>query len=149
MKKIIKSTDVPGGNVSSHLFAKIQKINLEPEIDTTDRAWTFHDVLQTDTACVPWLISVDGEYFAAIQSPPAARSSHQVSFYPSTKRGKYRISLNTMVERLPFYMDLEAACDEFSQIMYKRKIEEEKIDDEMKILEELHDIQDTTDNIKE
>lgn len=121
MERIIKSSDVDGGNVTPAQFEGMRQYNLAPEFDASDKSWNFHRVLATDTKSTPWLISIEGEYFVAIQSPPAARGSHQVTFYPSTEKGKYKISLKTMVKRLTGYIDLEAACDEFATFIYDEK----------------------------
>ena len=138
MKKIIKSSEVPGGNVPPNLFEMMRRLNLQPEFDETDKSWKFHKVLHTDTLATPWLISIEEEYFVLVQSPPGSRGTHSVSVYPSNKKGKYSISLKTMIDRLPMYVDMEAAADEFARKVYAQKLIDAEIDEEMKIIEEIH-----------
>jgi len=144
MEPIIKSNDprVSGGNLSAPQRNFMFNRNLEPEFSTEGKSWNFHKVMNTDTGVVPWLISIEGEYYAALSVPAGSRTSYRCCFYPATERGKYKISLTTKVAEVNMYVDLEAACDEFAEIMYMRKLEEAEIDAEMKLIKENYEAED-------
>jgi hypothetical protein len=136
MKRIIKSTEVRGGNLSGFQSAFMREYNREPSFNTDEKSWEFHKVLKSDTQVTPWLISISGEYFVALQAPPGRRGSERVTFYKSNSKGKFKIDLYGVVEVLNLYVDLESACDEFAKIHYANKIREEELDIEMEISRE-------------
>ena len=123
MKRIIKNYEVPGGNLNAFQYQKVMDINREPTFNKEEKTWNFHGVLKCNTKSTPWHISIEGEHFVAVQSPPGPRGAYQVTFYPSNEKGKYTISLNNIYERIIGYVDLEAACDEFAQREFQKKLE--------------------------
>lgn len=138
MEPIIKSNDprTRNGNLTPAQRNFMFNRNLEPEFSTEGKSWNFHKVLKTDTKVVPWLISIEGEYFAALSVPAGSRTSYRCCFYPASERGAYKINLKTKVAEVNMYVDLEAACDEFAEIMYERKLINAELDDEMNLIEE-------------
>lgn len=123
MNRIIRNSEVPGGNLSDFQYERVMEINREPSFNRDEKTWNFHGVLKCNTKSTPWHISVGDEYFVAVQSPPGPRGAYQVSFYPSDEKGKYTISLAGMYERIAGFVDLEAACDEFAKLEYQKKLE--------------------------
>lgn len=123
---VIRSCDenVPTGNLSPAQMSYMIDRNRTPEFDASDKAWKFEKLLPTDTKVTPWLISINGEYFAALQVPPGSRTCHRVLFYNSDKKGKFKIDYKEVVEELNMYVDMESACDKFAQIFYQNKIED-------------------------
>ena len=137
MYKVIKSSECKTGNLSIHQQNFMNALNLTPEFDEGDKAWKLIKVMHTDTPCIPWLIQIEEIYYIAISAPPAPRGSYQTSFYTSNKRGQYSISTKNMVKRLKFYVDLEAACDEFAAGIFREKIENKQIEEDNEILIDL------------
>lgn len=113
--------------------------NLSPEFSEEGKSWTLQKVLKTDTGVVPWLISIEGEYFVALSVPAGSRTSYRCNFYPSNSKGSYSNSPYNRIAEVNLYVDLEAACDEFAKIVYERKLINAELDDEMRILEELQE----------
>lgn len=144
MEPIIKSNDprVRGGNLNTAQRDFMYDRNLTPEFSTEGKSWNFHKVLNTDTGVVPWLISIEGEYYAALSVPAGSRTSYRCGFYPASEKGKYSIGTNKRVAELNMYVDLEAACDEFAELMYMRKLEEAEIDAEMELIKENYEAED-------
>lgn len=136
MKRIIKSTEVPGGNLSGAQSAFMRQINREPSFNPDEKSWRFHKVLKSDTGVTPWLISIEGEYFAALQAPPGSRGSEKVTFFRADEKGKYKIGIDRVIETLVCYVDLEAACDVFARKQYEKKLMNEELDLEMEIARE-------------
>ena len=136
MKRIIKSNEMITGNLTGKQQQYMRDINREPTFDPDEKSWNFHKVLKTETAVTPWLISIEGEYFAALQAPPGRRGCERVSFYPADSRGRYKRGLDKMIEKLNLYVDMEAACDEFAKIHYANKLRDEELDLEMEISRE-------------
>lgn len=120
MGKIIKATDVPGGNLTDAEFDFMFNENLRPTINEDDHFWKLIKVLKTDTKSVPWHISINGEYYVAVWSNSGRYTNHATFFYPSDENGKYTISLSEAVYQARNYLDMASACDEFVEEIASR-----------------------------
>ena len=123
---VIRTCDdnVPTGNLSGAQINYMRERNRNPEFDAAGKSWKFEKVLPTDTKVTPWLISINGEYFVALQVPSGSRTSHRVLFYRADKKGKFENTRHNVYQELNMYVDLEAACDKFAQMFYQEKVEE-------------------------
>jgi len=124
MEKIRKVTDISNNRLTSQMQEYMFMENLKPSVDLSSKSWTLIRVLKTETANVPWLIMYDDMFYVAIQSDNRRFGSNGVSFYPSNEKGRYTISLKTQITRLYNYVDLEAACDQFTDNLYAQKMKE-------------------------
>lgn len=124
MEKFKTVLDIHNNTVTNTIREHMFLENIKPSVDLSKKSWNLIKVLKTETGNVPWLISYDDQFYVAIQSNNRRYGSEGVSFYPSNKKGKYEISLKNEIVRLKGYLDLEAACDEFTNRLYQEKLKE-------------------------
>lgn len=124
MEKIVKTSDMPSGNINSTQRLFMRDINLAPTFDRKSKPWQLVKIPKSSTQNVAWHIRIGEDNFLAIQ---ICSSGHSVSFFATDKRAK-EINRSRPLKTYNTYVDLESAVDKFYTEEYETKNTDTAID---------------------
>lgn len=120
-KKIIKASDVPGGNLTDYYVKLVREINLSPTFNRKEKPWQLVRIPKSTTRNVSWLLRFDEEYYMAIQ---ICGPGQTVVFYTTDPKGK-TVLWSNKVKEYQGYVDLESTVDLFYKNDFKPALKEE------------------------
>lgn len=112
--RLISSRETNTGNLSEIQKKQVREINENPSFDPKTKLYKFIKVIKSDTKAHGWIFEFNGKIFTAIQAKQS-RGSECVSIYRASKKGDYIPSLQNLVARYKYIVDIEHAVDKFSE----------------------------------
>lgn len=108
-EKIVRSSDMPGGNLTSLQVEFMKAANTSPTFDRKLKPWQLVKIPKTSTKNVAWHVRIGEEDFLAIQ---ISNSGQSVSIFQTDKKGK-EANWSKPLKTYNTYVDLESAIDKF------------------------------------